>query len=130
MVLRPSIVVNNRHMHEVTDDAIRAIIEGERPSNNIPPRGAPPSGSAGTRRVGPSLRLSMSMRSAELWTRVAVWLSIKVDRDGAIQERPEYPPVAIVRDVLGRPSDGVAAPCTDRYRDVTDTARGRHNPRR
>jgi hypothetical protein len=103
MVLRPSIVVNNRHMHEVTDDAIRAIIEANAPPT-IFHRGGSPVRVCRDEEGRPSVETLNEHALRGVMDRVAVWLSIKVDKDGAVQERPEYPPVAIVRDVLGRPS--------------------------
>jgi len=90
-------------MHEVTDDAIRAIIEANAPPT-IFHRGGSPVRVCRDEEGRPSVETLNEHALRGVMDRVAVWLSIKVDKDGAVQERPEYPPVAIVRDVLGRPS--------------------------
>ena len=102
MALRPSIVVNNRHMHEVTDDAIRALVEANNPPMVFRRAGGPV-------RVErdeygrPTIRPLTEHGLRGIMDRVAIWVSMKVEKDGTIRERPEYPPISIVRDVLNRP---------------------------
>lgn len=103
-VLRPTIVLTNRHMHEITADAVRAIAEA-----NDPPRLF--HRAAALVRVcrdeqGRPLIQTLSEHALRgVMDRVAVWLSVKVGKDGTIREIPEYPPISIVRDVLGLPTD-------------------------
>lgn len=101
-VLRPTIVLTNRHMHEVTSDAIRAIAEANDPPTIFRRAGGPV-------RVErdeygrPTIRPLTEHGLRGVLDRVAVWISIKVGKDGVPRERPEYPPISIVRDVLNRP---------------------------
>ncbi len=103
-VLRPTIVLTNRHMHEVTADTVRAIAEA-----NDPPRlfhrAAALVRVCRDEQERPLIQTLSEHALRGVMDRVAVWLSVKEGKDGAIREIPEYPPVSIVRDVLGRPTD-------------------------
>ena len=103
-VLRPTIVLTGRHMHEVTEDAIRAISEANDPPILFHRAGAPV-------RVCRDEQDRAKIQSLTehalrgVMDRVAVWLSIKMMKEGGFKEIPEYPPISIVRDILGQPSD-------------------------
>ena len=103
-VLRPTIVLTGRHMHEVTEDAIRAISEANDPPILFHRAGAPV-------RVCRDEQDRAKIQSLTehalrgVMDRVAVWLSIKMQKEGGFKEIPEYPPISIVRDILGQPSD-------------------------
>ena len=103
-VLRPTIVLTGRHMHEVTEDAIRAISEANDPPILFHRAGAPV-------RVCRDEQDRAKIQSLTehalrgVMDRVAVWLSIKIMKEGGFKEIPEYPPISIVRDILGQPSD-------------------------
>ncbi len=101
-VLRPTIVLTGRHMHEVTEDAIRAISEANDPPTTFR-RAAGPVRVERDEYARPTIRPLTEHGLRGVMDRVAVWISVKVDKGGVAQERPEYPPISIVRDVLNRP---------------------------
>lgn len=101
-VILPSITLTNRHMHEISADAIRALSEA-----NDPPRIFRRAG--GPVRVErdeygrPEVKMLTEHGLRGIMDRAAVWISVKVVKDGGIKETPEYPPLAIIRDVLAQP---------------------------
>ena len=101
-VLRPTIVLTGRHMHEVTADAIRALTEANDPPT-IFRRAAGPVRVERDEYARPTIRPLTEHGLRGVMDRVAVWISVKVNKDGVPRERPEYPPISIVRDVLNRP---------------------------
>jgi hypothetical protein len=101
-VVLPTILLTNRHMHEVTADAIRALTEANDPPT-IFRRAAGPVRVERDEYARPTIRPLTEHGLRGVMDRVAVWLSVKVGKDGVPRERPEYPPISIVRDVLNRP---------------------------
>jgi hypothetical protein len=101
-VIRPTIVLTNRHMHEVTADAIRALTEANDPPTMFR-RAAGPVRVERDEYARPTIRPLTEHGLRGVMDRVAVWISMKVEKGGTIRERPEYPPISIVRDVLNRP---------------------------
>lgn len=101
-VLRPSIIVNGRHMHEVSADAIRALTEANDPPTLFRRAGGPVRVER-DEYARPVIRPLTEHGLRGVMDRVAIWISVKVDKDGVPRERPEYPPISIVRDVLSQP---------------------------
>jgi len=100
----PTITLTGRHMHEVTDLAIRALTEANNPPIMFR-RASAPVRVCRDEQGRPLIQMLTEHALRGVMDRVAIWLSVKVAKDGTIRDIPEYPPISIVRDILGRPTD-------------------------